>query len=152
MRLHRLFILTTALASLIFCSCGGHFTSDEATRSKIHEKFESRRAQFAEGDIFGIFDKHLSTAEREAMEFLYAYMTSADMGDYEGEYFLDNVRMSLKARRQMAWGEQIPEDIFRHFVVPIRVNNESLDDFRMIYYDTLRKRVEGMSLHDAALG
>ena len=151
MRLHRLFILTTALASLIFCSCGGHFTSDEATRSKIHEKFESRRAQFTEGDIFGIFDKHLSTAEREAMEFLYAYMTSADMGDYEGEYFLDNVRMSLKARRQMAWGEQIPEDIFRHFVVPIRVNNERLDDFRMIYYDTLRKRVEGMSLHDAAL-
>ena len=120
MRLQRFFILTMSIASIVLCSCGGHFTSDEATRSKIHEKFESRRELFTDGDVFKIFDKHLSTPEREAMEFLYAYMTSADMGDYEGQYFLDNVRMSLKARRQMAWGEQVPEDIFRHFVLPIR--------------------------------
>ena len=36
-------------------------------------------------------------------------------------------------------------------MLPVRVNNERLDEFRMIYYDTLRRRVEGMSLHDAAL-
>ncbi|MBQ5898927.1 MAG: transglutaminase domain-containing protein, partial [Alistipes sp.] len=45
----------------------------------------------------------------------------------------------------------VPEDLFRHFVLPVRVNNERMDEFRMKYYDTLRMRVEGLSLHDAAL-
>ena len=61
--------------------------------------------------------------------------------DYDGEFFLDNVRYALRAREEMAWGRDVPEDLFRHFVLPVRVNNERLDEFRMIYYDTLRRRV-----------
>ena len=105
----------------------------------------------SDGDLFTVFDGELSTEEREAMEFLYGAMSTTDAGDYDGEFFLDNVRMSLRARREMPWGRYIPEELFRHFVLPVRVNNERLDEFRMIYYDTLRSRVAGMSLHDAAL-
>lgn len=132
-------------------SCQNHFITDRSVRDSVHEAFEARRAYFTEGDVFTVFEQQMSQEEREAMEFLYSAMSSADMGDYEGKYFLDNVRMSLLAREQMAWGDDIPEELFRHFVLPIRVNNERLDEFRMIYYDTLRMRVEGMSLHDAAL-
>ena len=146
--LKSLFVAALAIAST---ACTKHLITDAEIRNDIHEKVLQRQSRFTHGDIFAIFDKDLSLQEREAMEFLYASMPSADMGDYEGEYFLANVRSSLKARNEMAWGDDVPEDIFRHFVLPVRVNNERLDDFRMIYYDTLKMRVDGLSLHDAAL-
>ena len=33
--------------------------------------------------------------------------------------------------------------MFRHFVLPIRVNNENLDDSRRVFYDELKDRGEG---------
>ena len=151
MRLNTLFTSLACVAVMTLGSCQRHFITDSSVRESVHEAFEARRAHFTQGDIFTVFEQDMTTEEREAMEFLYSAMSSADMGDYQGEYFLDNVRMSLKAREQMAWGKDVPEDLFRHFVLPVRVNNERMDEFRMMYYDTLRMRVEGLSLHDAAL-
>lgn len=90
-------------------------------------------------------------SEKESMEFLYRYMDIADQGDYSEEFFRENVKMSLQARREMPWGKDVPDQLFRHFVLPVRVNNERLDDFRKVYYDTLKTRVAGLSMHDAAL-
>ncbi len=151
MRRYTFFTFLVCGAMLILGSCQRHFISDSDVRESVERAFEARRAHFTQGDVFSIFEQEMSVQERGAMKFLYSAMSSADMGDYEGEYFLDNVRMSLRAREEMAWGKDVPEDLFRHFVLPIRVNNERLDEFRMMYYDTLRMRVEGMSLHDAAL-
>ena len=151
MRKHTFFIYLACFAMLIASSCQRHFISNKSVRDSVHEAFEARRAHFTQGDIFTVFEQEMTTEEREAMEFLYSAMSSADMADYDGEYFLDNVRTSLRAREQMAWGKSVPEDLFRHFVLPIRVNNERMDEFRMLYYDSLRMRVEGLSLHDAAL-
>ena len=149
---NRIILMFAVVLSVVMLpACQSHFISDGQVRKSVHEAFEARRAHFTQGDIFGIFEQELTTEEREAMEFLYASMSSADMGDYTGEYFLDNVRMSLRAREELAWGEVVPEDLFRHFVLPVRVNNERMDEFRMVYYDSLRMRVEGLSLHDAAL-
>ena len=146
--IRRIFVAAMALALV---ACQSHFISDSTTRHNIELRLEQRKAQFTSGDVFSIFDQELTAQEREALAFLYSSMPSADIGDYQGEYFLENVRTSLKARHEMAWGKDIPEDIFRHFVLPIRVNNERLDDFRTMYYDTLKMRVAGLSLHDAAL-
>ena len=93
----------------------------------------------------------MTQKEADAMEFLNTYMSSADKGDYSQQYFLDNVKVSLKARKEMSWGKTVPDQLFRHFVLPLRVNNERLDDFRTVYYDTLKARVAGLSMHDAAL-
>lgn len=87
----------------------------------------------------------------EAMDFLYEYMNLADKADYSEDFFRQNTEVALKARREMPWGKQVPDQLFRHFVLPVRVNNERLDEFRMMYYDTLKARVAGMSMHDAAL-
>ena len=50
-----------------------------------------------------------------------------------------------------ALGKEIPDDVFRHFVLPIRVNNENLDDSRRVFYNELKDRVKNLSLHDAVL-
>ncbi len=87
----------------------------------------------------------------EAVDFLYEYMNLADKADYSRDFFRENAKTALKARREMPWGGQVPEQLFRHFVLPVRVNNERLDEFRTMYYDTLKARVAGMSMTDAAL-
>ncbi|MBR5877882.1 MAG: transglutaminase domain-containing protein [Alistipes sp.] len=138
-------------ALLCMVGCDQNFISDKSVRAEIQQELSLRQEKFEQGGVWEIFNQKLSTKERQALEFLYASMPSADLGDYSGEFFLSNVRTSLKAQKEMAWGKDIPEDIFRHFVLPVRVNNERMDHFRMLYYDTLKRRVEGLSLHDAAL-
>ena len=56
-----------------------------------------------------------------------------------------------QARQQMAWGKNVPELLFRHFVLPVRVNNEELDDARSVFYDELKDRIAGLSMRDAIL-
>ena len=51
----------------------------------------------------------------------------------------------------MPWGKNVPELLFRHFVVPIRVNNEALDNARSVFYNELKDRIKGMSMMDAII-
>lgn len=83
------------------------------------------------------------------VDWLYRYMPLPDSQQYSREYWESNVRKTLEVRENMAW--DIPEREFLHFVLPLRVNNETLDHFRTLYSDTLCARVRGMSIADAAL-
>ena len=96
-------------------------------------------------------EKIANPGEREAMKFLYAYMPIADITDYPMDFHLKHVRQSFQTREEMAWGKRIPDLLFRHFVLPIRVNNEALDTARIAFYRELKDRVKGMSMKDAIL-
>lgn len=133
------------------CSCSSHLISDEAERQSIENDFELRKKQVANSEVFKIFSTDLGKKQREALNFLYAYMPLADMVDHDGEYFLENVKSSFKAKKEMKWGKDIPEREFLHFVLPIRVNNEDIDESRMVFFEELKDRVKGLSLYDAVL-
>lgn len=83
------------------------------------------------------------------MSWLYKYMPMQDSLGFSKSWWLANVEKTLEVRKLMGWN--VPENEFRHFVLPLRVNNEYLDDFRTIYADTLCKRVKGMTMEQAAL-
>ena len=89
------------------------------------------------------------TRKSEYVDWLYEAMPLPDSLQYPRSYWEANVAKTLEVRRRMHW--DIPEREFRHFVLPLRVNNETLDDFRTAYADTLYRRVRGMSLAEAAL-
>ena len=140
------------LLMLAFTSCNNeHFISDAEERASVEKDFEAKRTQLPNGDLFRVFDQDMTQLQREAMTFLYAYMPLVDIADKSGEYFLENVNYSLKAREEMPWGKLIPEREFRHFVLPLRINNENLDDSRKVFYEELKDRVKGLSLHDAVI-
>lgn len=103
--------------------------------------------------IVGIGDKvyTLPEDEADALEFLYRSMPMSDYLMYPPEYHLRNIRASLKVREELPWAKDVPEDIWRHFVLPARANNEYLDNFRSTYYEELRDRVKDMDMYDAAL-
>lgn len=117
----------------------------------IHSDFEARQSETNDDALFSIFDSTMTTEERAAMEFLYAYMPLPDMVDYDGNFYLQNVRTSLQARAELPWGKTVQEQEFKHFVLPIRVNNENMDAFRWTYYEELRDRVRNLSMEDAIL-
>ena len=136
------------LVLLASCHRDPHFITDKDYRAEVHEDFEGRMAEFPMLDVR--LDT-LSAMEREAMEFLYAYMPLSDLADYEPSFYLQQVRYAFKVREEMPWGKTIPEDVFRHFVLVYRVNNENLDTARMVFYRELKDRVQGMTIEEAAL-
>ena len=136
----------------LLASCGKRsFITDTSYRQRVEQDFNQKKERLPQGDLFAIFDTDLTSYEREALEFLYAYMPLADIADYSGEFHLMNVRASQKAADEMPWGKVIPEDLFRHFVLPVRVNNEHLDSARIVFYEELKNRVKSLSLYDAIL-
>lgn len=85
------------------------------------------------------------------LEFLYASMPMSDSVDYSREFWAENIECSLRAREEMPWGSIVPDREFRHFVLPVRVNNEDLDHSRIVFYDELRPRLAGLTMAEAAL-
>ena len=144
-----LFIVLFTL--LIGTSCKKEFISDKTYRAEVQKDFNAKKAALPHGNLFTIFDQSLTDNEKQALTFLYAYMPIGDITDYDGQFYLDNVRSSFRTQKEMPWGDSIPEEIFRHFVMPIRVNNENLDESRMVFYEELKDRVKHLSLYDAVL-
>lgn len=93
------------------------------------------------------------------LKFLYDYMPLSDRADYDTSFFKAQVKTAIQARRTFRWGKQIPEEIFKHFVLVYRVNNENLDTARMVMFNALRERFakieketgRELSMCDAAL-
>ena len=141
-------VVLSLFAALVAASCGGsHFLADSSYRTAVHKDYQARME--ATGGHFAPAGLPMTAQEREALEFLYAYMPLADVTDYPAEFFLANVRKSLQAREEMGWN--VPEREFRHFVLPLRTNNEDLDSARLVFYDELKARVQGMPMRDAIL-
>jgi hypothetical protein len=130
-----------------------HFITDATYRTQVEKAFNQVKtdASGRSEQLFSVFSAKLSLEEEEALKFLYAYMPLSDLADYDGNFFLRQVRMSLLAKKTFSWGKTIPEDIFRHFVLPYRINNENLDSSRMVFFYELKDRIKNLSMQDAAL-
>ena len=112
--------------------------------------FQNRRKGAADSSVFDIFSSKELTGDRlDAMKFLYAYMPLPDISGHPDTFFLANVDATLRAREEMPWGKKVPEREWRHFVLPLRVNNENLDMARPVFYEELKDRVKGLSMKDA---
>ena len=148
-------VLLLSWAALAWsCRQEVHFVADAQSRQQIQQDFETKKAILAGApeNLLAVFDQPLTQEEREALQFLYAYSPLIDLSYYGGDFLLQNVRLSLQVREEMPWGKEIPELIFRHFVLPVRGGNEGLDSSRMVFYGELKDRVKKCSsMEEAAL-
>ena len=136
---------------MMSCNDASHFISDAKQRNDVKKDLEAKMAELPNGDYFSILNEDMPQQEKEALEFLYAYMFNGDVTDYSGEFYHENVKAAFKAREEMPWGKDIPEREFNHFVMPVRVNNENLDDSRFVFYEELKDRVKDLTLYEAVL-
>ena len=138
--IQKFFLLLAAAALLASCQ-----------QSTAERDLASRQSELQQPELFAIFDSTLTSAERDALTFLYAYMPLPDITDNDGAFFLSNVDCSLRAREEMPWGKRVPEREWRHFVLPLRVNNEPLDSSRIVFYRELKPRVANLTMAEAIL-
>ena len=146
----RILISASLFALTLTAGAQGSFITDTQYRAGMESLF-NQRIKTVGKKFYNTQKEKLTADEQEALKFLYAYMPLADVTDYPTSFFADNVRLSFKARNEMSWGKNVPELLFRHFVLPIRVNNEPLDASRAYFYKELKNRIKNLSMHDAIL-
>ncbi|MCU0409278.1 MAG: hypothetical protein MUD02_10050 [Bacteroidales bacterium] len=140
----RLIILTFVIYLLLSASCSNeHLILDKSYRQQVERDFKLRKelARKREAELFSPFKEKLTTKEKEALQFLFAYMPLSDLADHSGDFFLANARYALTALEESGWNDSIPDHVFLHYVLPPRVNNENLDSFRIAYYKEIRQRL-----------
>ena len=143
-------LFTLLLVAVSLTVQAQHFIKDASFRQKVESAWKAK-INLIGAKYWEIKNLQTTPEEEEALKFLYAYMPIADATDYPKAYHLGNVRTALRTRREMSWGKQVPELLFRHFILPMRVNNEPLDSSRAIFFRELKERVKGLSMPDAIL-
>ena len=114
-------------------------------RETIKEKFTFKKqlASHRNNQLFQVFQQSMTEEEHFLMQYLYAYMPLNDLANYDGEMFLSHIRKTLKIRNSVPWGKDVPDDLFLHFVLPYRVNNENIEDSRDLPVRSIVRSCEG---------
>lgn len=131
-----------------------HLISDTAYRQSVDSTFNFlyERWQPRLPEVFAwAEDPTLSPLELEAMRFLYVSMPLSDLVNRDADFYLTQVRAAFKTRELFSWAKDLPEDVFRHFVLPYRINNENMDSARLVFQKELYPRIKDMTMEQAAL-
>ncbi len=95
---------------------------------------------------------NLSKGEKEALDFIYRYSPLEDITEYGPDFWIANVKQTFKVKDSTLWGNTIPDNIFRHYVLPVRVNNEAIDSARIVFWRELEPRIANCkTMEEAAL-
>ena len=146
----RLLATLTFVFGLSSCNNEEHFITDKNYRKQVELDYSARTlTQERTEELSKIMaDENISLEEKEALKFLYAYMPLSDIADYSAEFFLDQVKGAFRTKETFSWGKTVPEDIFRHFVLVYRVNNENLDSARNVFFIELKDRIKDMNMYN----
>jgi len=148
-----LILLFALFSSLNITFAQKHFITDKTYRETVETKYQSLSKTISP-EFFkevNAAKKELTPPEQEAYEFLYAYMPLSDLADYQPSYFMKIVQKTFEIKNTMPWGKSVPEAEFRHFVLPVRINNSNLDSSRSFFFSQLKDRIKDMDMLQAAL-
>ena len=81
--------------------------------------------------------------KREGLTFLIVNMPQQDLETLSKEFLLTNLRYAYKARAEVPWGAEIPEELFLNDVLPYASINERRDNWRKDFYDRFLPAVKG---------
>ncbi len=151
-RLH-IATVTGILLAITFSVTSAQGLLSHDDRAYYGSLLATREAQFPQlgSDVFSVRSEALLPEEQDALLFLFATSTLTDLAEHDGAFFLKVVRTALATRAGTTWAMRVPPSLFVHFVLPLRVNNEALDDSRLVFPSQLASRIAGLSMHDAVL-
>lgn len=87
----------------------------------------------------------LSPERRKAMAFLQSHLPASDLDCYPFSLFLQFADHALALRQQAPWCAGLDEELFLHYVLFPRVNDEDLSFHRTLFHDALWERIAGLS-------
>ena len=83
----------------------------------------------------------LSVSRRSAMDFLRTHLPQSDLDCYDDSLFLRFANHALALRERAPWCAALDEEIFLHYVLFPRVNDEDLSFHREIFQNALWDRI-----------
>ena len=92
---------------------------------------------------------NLTPDEHRAMAFLRDHLPESDLDCYPPELFLQFAGHALALREKAAWCGALDWEIFAHYVLFPRVNDEDLSFHRAIFHDALWPRVRDLPSAEA---
>lgn len=90
----------------------------------------------------------LAPARRHAMAFLRDHLPESDLDCYPFELFLQFADHALMLRESCPWCRALEWEIFAHYVLFPRVNDEDLSFHRTVFYNALWPRICGLSTQE----
>jgi hypothetical protein len=81
--------------------------------------------------------------QRKGMAFLIANMPEADLLALKADFLLTNTELAYKARAEVPWGKDIPEELFLNNVLPYANVDEKRDAWRKEFYELCLPIVKG---------
>jgi hypothetical protein len=73
--------------------------------------------------------------QRPGMAFLVANMPDGDLASLKADFLIANTELAYKARKEVPWGKDIPEDVFLNDVLPYANVDEKRDAWRKEFFD-----------------
>jgi hypothetical protein len=73
--------------------------------------------------------------QRPGMAFLVANMPDGDLTSLKADFLLTNTDLAYKARKEVPWGKDIPEDVFLNDVLPYANVDEKRDAWRKEFFE-----------------
>lgn len=144
-------MVVCCLGVVLFATSCNHGIKDRTFRDQVTKDFKAKMKlmgnQFFDLASVG----KISQPEKEALEFLYAYMPLADVTDYSTKFYLDNVRIGFSCLADTPWGKDISEPLFYHYVMPLRVSDENLDSSRVEFHHILQPMIDGKDIKQAIM-
>lgn len=77
----------------------------------------------------------ITVSQRKGMEFLIENMPLTDLKSLKADFLLSNTILAYKARAELPWGKDIPEQIFLNDVLPYANVDEKRDEWRKEFYE-----------------
>ncbi|HVK08727.1 MAG TPA: transglutaminase-like domain-containing protein [Gemmataceae bacterium] len=79
--------------------------------------------------------KAVSGDRRVGMSFLVANMPDGDLTTLKADFLVTNVELAYRARGEVPWGKDVPDDVFLNDVLPYANVDEKRDAWRREFYD-----------------
>lgn len=93
----------------------------------------------------------LPTPLKKAMAFLAQTLPQSDLDSYPPALFLSFCEHALTLRESAGWCRTLDEELFLHYVLFPRINDEDLSDHRALFHAALWPRVRGLCEEEAVL-
>lgn len=138
------------LLSVILLSCAPRFEGvPEGYKKPLREAFN--RAGSNRDLLLSVIDD-LQGEKKVAAAFLIMNMPTVDLTSIDENTLSDNIEFAFKAKEEFPWGKNQSRELFLHYVLPHRISQEPLENWRPYFYEQLRPVVESCSTaYQAAL-
>jgi transglutaminase-like putative cysteine protease len=90
------------------------------------------------------------TLERDAADWILAWLPLSDLAELDLPLLREHVEVAAESYRDAPWREELPRDIWLHFVAPHRVSQEPAQAWRRAFRDELWPRVKDAENMEAA--